>query len=102
MNRKRERGKKEREKGRRKILPCAQPGGVETESRMTVHLWGGGGWVGGLASTVGGKVDDDKDNDDFCNVFSLALYTFHCEPVILPIVSTYGAINSDWSILIGS
>lgn len=68
---------------------------------MTVLLWGAGGWVGGLSSTAGGKDEDDKDNDDFCYVFSLAQYTFHCEPLILPVLSTYGAISTDWSILIG-
>lgn len=56
--------------------------------------------MAGLSSAAGGKDEDDKDNNDFCNVFYLALCTFHYEPVILPIVSTYGAISTDWNILI--
>lgn len=57
--------------------------------------------MAGLFSAAGGKGKYDEDNDDFCHVFSLALYTFHCDPLTLPIVSTYTAISTDWSILIG-
>lgn len=45
-----------------KLLPCARPGRVEIESRVTVLLWEA---VVGLSSTAGGKDENDEDNDDF-------------------------------------
>lgn len=83
-------GRKGRGEGkeRGKLLPCAQLGRVEIESHMTVLLWGGTDWAVS-------KDEDEENIDDFCHVFSLALYTFHCEALILSIVSTYNAISAD-------
>lgn len=52
-----------------------------------------------LSSAAGGKDEDDKIPDDFCHVFFPVLHTFHCEPLLVAVVSTSGAVSSEGYIL---